>query len=210
MQYYPLCWPHHGRISPRERVRSRFNEVTFAHARAELSDAIDRKGGTDSVVSTNVKLARNGFPRTNAANPKDPGVCVWFRYKGRQCCVRCDLYRYVWENLLEAKCIIEIREAFTQPVSLANPKDPDVWMSCLRTKTRTRRSPRPVDVWFTYKDCNVLFDLYQYHSQNILEAKCYVELSPPFGKFETFTPPATLNHVEFVKLAKSVFRMVAD
>jgi hypothetical protein len=143
MHSYPLCWPDClPRTSPSQRVRSDFNEVTLGTARDQLYDAAGRIGGTNLILSTNVKLTEDGLPRKNASNPKDPGVAVYFQYSGKQCDLVCDVYRYVWENIL----LIENLMA-GMPWSLES---------------------------------------------------------------KTFTPPATSNHLESVKLARDLFRKAGD
>jgi hypothetical protein len=56
-------------------------------------------GGTNVVVSTNLPLFRDGYPIASGMEPKDPGVAVYFRLKGKSMVFACDRYFYVYENI---------------------------------------------------------------------------------------------------------------
>jgi len=94
---YPLKWPN-GWPRTRSPKRSRF-EVTFARARDELVDEIQRMGGRYVVLSTNVAVRRDGWPYANQAEPKDPGVAVYFQRGDRQMVFACDRWDRVKDNM---------------------------------------------------------------------------------------------------------------
>jgi len=81
IEAYPLCWPEGWkRTSCQEH--SRF-KTGFGAARVYLSAEIARMGGTKVIISSDVPLRNDGMPRASAAEPKDSGVAVYFRYGGK-------------------------------------------------------------------------------------------------------------------------------
>lgn len=112
IEAYPLCWPDGwSRTKNWDREVSRFRS-TFAVARDELLDEVDRlrgryyRGG-EPILSTNVGLRRDGLPYANQRDPDDPGVVIYFEYRKQQMCFACDKYRKVWENMVAIRKTIE-------------------------------------------------------------------------------------------------------
>jgi len=97
VEAYPLYWPE-GWKREKYPERSRF-KTGFQDARNKLSAEIARMGGSKVVISTNVPLRNDGFPRANAPDPKDAGVAVYFKYKGKDMVFACDKYHYTRENI---------------------------------------------------------------------------------------------------------------
>ena len=86
---YPLQWPP---ARPRKTARrtARFSNgggsLTVAVALARRKNELDRLGARYPVISSNVKLRRDGLPRSGQPEPRDPGVARYFQLGGRQHC----------------------------------------------------------------------------------------------------------------------------
>ena len=96
---YPLCWPA-GR--PRTKsyavARSRF-DTTFARARTNIVEELDRLGTRNTILSTNIELRLDGLPYANRAEPSDRGAAIYFTHKGRQMAFACDRWDKVGDNI---------------------------------------------------------------------------------------------------------------
>jgi hypothetical protein len=116
---YPLEWPSGWvRIPAHNRVRADFSQtkhdlvstaegtkrvtrtttVTVIVATRRLEDQLDRLGATNPVLSTNLSLRMDGRPRSDE-NPRDPGVAIYFRFKGKATVFACDKYLRVADNI---------------------------------------------------------------------------------------------------------------
>lgn len=97
---YPLCWPvGWPRREPYKRNSSPY-QVDFAKARDELLRELRLAGARHIVISSNVPLRRDGLPLAGMAEPKDPGVAVYFtNRKGAAVCIPNDAWRTVRENV---------------------------------------------------------------------------------------------------------------
>jgi hypothetical protein len=73
--------------------------LTVAKARQRLSDELDRLGATYVTLSTNIELRLDGQPRSNQAEPGDPGVAAYFRLGGKQIALACDKWDRVADNI---------------------------------------------------------------------------------------------------------------
>lgn len=99
IESYPLYWPDSWkRTAPGNRQHSPF-DVTFGKARDHLYKEVEKLGGTKVILSTNVRLNWNGLVSATQKEPADPGVALYFDYKGKPMCFACDKFRYVWENI---------------------------------------------------------------------------------------------------------------
>lgn len=108
-QAYPLQWPTGWpRTRTREDSRYRFKSksgdgwhrpVTFDVARKKLCDELDRLGAKGLVISTNLPLRNDGYPRAAATWGNDPGVAIYFIFKKRQMAMACDRYDAPSANL---------------------------------------------------------------------------------------------------------------
>jgi len=97
IEAFPLHWPD-GWKRTAHPERSRF-QTGFNAARIFLTNEISRMGGTNVIISTNVPLRNDGMPRASAPEPKDAGVAVYFRHKGRSMVFACDKYYYTRDNI---------------------------------------------------------------------------------------------------------------
>ncbi len=127
IEAYPLSWPLARKRTPaKDRKRAAFrkseqrksttSEYTYRvnhsltvyqavrRVREEIS-AFTRAGHSwvinpeTVVVSTNVPTKVNGDPYSNAREPDDPGVAVYFRLRGKPHCVTCDRWDRVADNI---------------------------------------------------------------------------------------------------------------
>ena len=94
---FPLTWPE-NRPRTRAPEPSRF-KVTLGAAINELQDEVQRLGGRDLVISSNLPLRRDGLPMASRSAPKDRGVAVYFTYKRKPMCFACDQWATVEENM---------------------------------------------------------------------------------------------------------------
>lgn len=100
---YPLEWPIQV---PRTMTpqRARFGAVGMGAAIDGLRAELRRLGALDVVVSSNVALRIDGFPRAGLPEPKDAGVAVYFRLfnlkrLSRPYCLPCDRWHRVAHNI---------------------------------------------------------------------------------------------------------------
>lgn len=93
----PLYWPP-GRPRAKYRQNAAF-QMTLAKARDHLMNEIRLLGGKNTILSTNLELRLDGLPYANQKAPGDPGVAVYFDYKGTQHCFACDDWRLVEDNV---------------------------------------------------------------------------------------------------------------
>lgn len=132
---FPLAWPG-SRPRTAWPQRSRF-EVPFSTARDELMREISLLGGTLPVLSSNIRLKRDGLPYANEPEPADKGIAVYFTYKKQQMCFACDRWDRVRDNIQAVRHTIAalrgidrwgtgdmMQQAFTGFVALPAPKDP--------------------------------------------------------------------------------------
>lgn len=94
---YPLQWPE-GRPRTTARERSRFN-TSLADARDALMQELRLMGVRYPVLSTNVTLRRDGLPYANQPEPNDPGIAIYFEWKGRKQAFSCDRWDRVRDNV---------------------------------------------------------------------------------------------------------------
>jgi hypothetical protein len=84
--------------------------LTLAQARTRLLEELGRLGAGAVVFSTNIRTRSDGLPYSNAAEPADHGVAVYFRLKGEPRVLACDKWDRVADNLAAlAKHIEAIR-----------------------------------------------------------------------------------------------------
>lgn len=99
IEAYPLYWPEgRPRTPSHRRIDSKF-QPNFVACRDDLIAEIARLGGRKVILSTNIPLRQDGLPYANAREPDDPGVAVYFDYKGKPMCFACDQYRKTRENI---------------------------------------------------------------------------------------------------------------
>lgn len=96
---YPLRWPDGvPRIEPGWRKRGTF-KVDTLESEAFLRDELTKLGGSELIISSNVRVKPNGFPRANDPAPRDPGVAIYFTMKKKTMSMGCDAYDSVRANV---------------------------------------------------------------------------------------------------------------
>lgn len=147
---YPLQWPA-GRPRKTSRKRATFGkkvhngrwtetkDLTVADSLGRLQDELDRIGARQPVVSTNLETRLDGLPRAGQAEPRDPGVALYFQLDGQPHCMPCDTYDRVADNIaaiakhIEATRAIDrfgvasVREMFTGFQALPAPGAKRPW-----------------------------------------------------------------------------------
>lgn len=139
---YPLQWPMGYKRTSR-RFSSRF-KTTMDTAQNFLRAEVNRLGGISLVISTNIPTRQDGGLYADWMRRKidDPGVAIYFRYKGKEVSMCCDQYLTVWENIyalgkgiealrgMERWGVSEFMErAFTGFAALPHAEDEnDIWL----------------------------------------------------------------------------------
>ena len=117
---YPLAWPAGWKRTPSaRRVRAQFGRAQYVpstmpggsgHTRKgdlSINDAVTRVRQElgrmqvredDVVISTNLMLRLDGFPKSGQAQPTDPGAAVYWRTRGETRCMAIDQYTKVEHN----------------------------------------------------------------------------------------------------------------
>ena len=107
---FPLEWPEGWTrtASLNRQDYSRF-QTTFDKARRDLLAELDRLGAVNVVISSWLPLRRDGQPRADAARRRidDPGVAVYFTFKGRRMVMARDAYTNVHDNMRSIGLAIE-------------------------------------------------------------------------------------------------------
>lgn len=161
IQAYPLQWPPGWKRTERfRRTGGRFSR----HGRVlTVSDGVERVlselarlnvSRNDIVISTNIPTRLDGFPRSDARRPDDPGAAVYWRTANQKRavapkCMAIDRYTCVEDNLaaiaatLEAMRAIErhggaeiLDRAFTGFVALPAPEQ---WFTVLGVSAHATR-----------------------------------------------------------------------
>lgn len=105
IEAYPLQWPT-GFKRTKKPISSRFGKHTLKRVRNELRHEIRRLNGDRLIISTNMKTRKDGDVYSNAKEPEDSGIAIYFHLKGEQRCLACDQYEHVWENTYALACTI--------------------------------------------------------------------------------------------------------
>lgn len=130
---YPLSWPDGWRRSRAiDRVRAQFGKVSTnwnaqagqstygGKSRLSIADGLERlaeelrRSGVNEdgvIVSTNVPTRLDGLPRSDRAEPADPGVAVYWKRKGKDQCMAIDRYDRVADNLNAVAATLEALRA---------------------------------------------------------------------------------------------------
>lgn len=107
---YPLEWPEGWDRTPDHQRQnwSRF-QTTFDKARKDLLTELDRLGAVNVVISSWLPLRRDGMPRADIARRRieDPGIAVYFTFKGRRMVMARDAYSNVHDNIRSIGLAIE-------------------------------------------------------------------------------------------------------
>lgn len=177
---YPLTWPEGWKRTPgysRKRAsfstgsRSYMQDAPRAKA-LSVADGLERAinelrmlriGRDDLVVSTNVRTRLDGYPRSDQAEPADPGVAVYWEEKNNvRRVIAIDRYDRVADNLaaiaatLEAMRAIDrhggaeiLDRAFTGFTALPNPAKARSWRDVLGYSSH--ENPTAADVKLRYR-----------------------------------------------------------
>lgn len=96
---FPLSWPL-GYKRTVSRKSSSFKQ-SMDRSQQFLREEVRRLGGTGLVVSTNLPVRNDGGIYSAYMDKliDDPGVAVFFKFKGKAITMCCDQYRRVWENI---------------------------------------------------------------------------------------------------------------
>lgn len=99
IQAFPLCWPV-GYKRSMTRYRSKFKQ-TPEKVQKFLHSEINKLGGINLVVSTNIPIRKDGgfYSEYAGRSIDDPGVAIYFNYKGKNISMCCDQYLSVHENI---------------------------------------------------------------------------------------------------------------
>lgn len=111
-QSYPLTWPQTEiRTSLNRRERARWGTqnrsqggygkrlLTIAEAINRLLSQIELLGATQWTISSDIPLRNDGLPRGGAAEPDDPGVCVYLTVQKRPYSLPSDRWDRVADNI---------------------------------------------------------------------------------------------------------------
>lgn len=106
VEAYPLQWPAGWRRT-KYRQHSRYKQARFGQSRDELLHELKLMGAKYVTLSTNIPLRLDGLPYANTAEPKDPGVAVYWERKGQTQCIACDRWAKCWANL--RACLLAVQ-----------------------------------------------------------------------------------------------------
>lgn len=117
---FPLHWPkQRPRKIKDQRRTGRFSvktghitqAITINEAVVRLQAELDRIGAENPILSSNLQLRLDGFPRSGQGEPADPGVAVYFDLDGRPHCLPCDTYTKTAQNIAAIAAHIEATRA---------------------------------------------------------------------------------------------------
>lgn len=134
IEAYPLTWPIHRRRTPWKET-PRFKTM-LGTAIQNVRREVDRLGGKELVISSNMPLRRDGFPSSRGLTG-DCGVAVYFDLKKKPMCFACDRWSSVEGNMQAIALTIGalrgierwgsgqmVEQAFTGFLSLPAPEQP--------------------------------------------------------------------------------------
>lgn len=125
---YPLAWPDSWKRTPEGSRRPghfgtrrssvpggypMMRDITLAEAVTRTLDELTRMGvpRCDVIISTNVKLRRDGLPLSDQRAPADPGVAVYWRDGANSRCMAIDRYTKVEDNMAAIAATVEAMRA---------------------------------------------------------------------------------------------------
>lgn len=129
MKASPLHWPAGWkRTLAGRRVRAKFGKqrthgtyswsskkaLTVFDATERLLETLEKMGVHPDhvVVSTDLKLRLDGFPRSGQVEPDDPGAAVyWLTKSGEQRCIAIDRYDRIADNIAAIAATLEAMRA---------------------------------------------------------------------------------------------------
>lgn len=98
---FPLAWPTGWpRTAPDARKNSIFGKLwTLATAIDSLQRQLDALGAEGALLSSNVPVRLDGWPRGDARDPTDPGTALYFRLAGQPRVLAVDRWNAVLANV---------------------------------------------------------------------------------------------------------------
>lgn len=107
MEAYPLQWPQGQSRTPDYMRRDAAFKTSQNAAQIGVLEEIKRLGGRNPVISTMIKVRNDGLPYAQQSRITDPGVAVYFQYKGKPMCFACDRWKTVGDNMQAIRKTIE-------------------------------------------------------------------------------------------------------
>ena len=96
---YPLRYPPRWQRT-RYSQNGRFDrDKSIAYARDNLIQELNRLGAKNIVISSNLKLKKDGLPYSDQREPDDSGVAVYFDLNKKSMCLPCDKWRKISHNI---------------------------------------------------------------------------------------------------------------
>ena len=93
---YPLTWPVNWKRAS-YRTHSQFR-VSEWRALSDLEHEVELLGGMNLIISTNMRLRRDGLPYASQKRVEDPGVAVYFKMDGKDVTMAADQYVHISDN----------------------------------------------------------------------------------------------------------------
>ena len=107
IEAYPLHWPL-GYPRTEKPKASRFSDImTIAEARNSLLHELRLLGATNTIISTNIPVKKDGFLYASAKKTGDNGVAVYFNLKDEPRVLACDKWVRLQDNLHALKLTID-------------------------------------------------------------------------------------------------------
>ena len=127
IQAYPLQWPagwprtpshdrKHGRFSRKEygsQSWPRQKDIRLHQAISRIEEELTRMSvpWSDTIVSSDLKVRRDGLPYSGQRMPDDPGISVWFTMDGQQQVIAIDTYTKIEQNAAAVAATIQALRA---------------------------------------------------------------------------------------------------
>ena len=109
VEAFPLCWPegwpqteYRKWSLPGGRTSNTWHSVL-----GRLQTELKRLGAENMVLSTNQPLRRDGQPYANRTRVDEPGVAVYFEYKGKNMVMAQDAFEMLVDNIRSLALAIE-------------------------------------------------------------------------------------------------------
>ena len=118
-QRSPLSWPAHRPRTPADRRQlGKFKQhgggITVAGAMDRVEAEVQRLGGINALLSSNLDLRIDGRPRSGGTRPADPGVCLYFTLKAKPFALACDTYTDVAQNIAALAAHLDATRAISR------------------------------------------------------------------------------------------------
>jgi hypothetical protein len=158
---YPLAWPMGWKRSGSSAsaiFKHDGKPLTLERARRRLTDELDRLGATNVVLSTNLVLRADGWPKGGQRAPVDVGAAVYFHLAKRPTVLACDKWDRIEDNIAALAKHIEamrgmdrwgvgsVEQAFTGYAALPAP---DPWWQILGLDGPTCDAEKIRSAWAT-------------------------------------------------------------